>query len=76
MPKTVPALPGLQEGHYPFSQIVEANGFVFLAGQVGDVPGKPGAAATPPPATDPGPHDLPAQEPPPPGEEDETPPPA
>ena len=43
MPKTVPALPGLQEGHYPFSQIVEANGFVFLAGQVGDVPGKPGA---------------------------------
>ena len=26
-----------------YSKVVEANGFVFLAGQVGDVPGKPGA---------------------------------
>lgn len=26
----------------PFSQVVEANGFVFLAGQVGDAPGIPG----------------------------------
>lgn len=43
MPKTVPALPNLAEGRYPFSQIVEANGFVFLAGQVGSVPGTPGA---------------------------------
>ena len=43
MPKTVPVLPGVSEGRYPFSQIVEANGFVFLAGQVGDVPGQPGA---------------------------------
>jgi 2-iminobutanoate/2-iminopropanoate deaminase len=43
MPKTVPQLPGVTPGRYPFSQIVEANGFVFLAGQVGDVPGRPGA---------------------------------
>jgi 2-iminobutanoate/2-iminopropanoate deaminase len=27
----------------PFSQVVEANGFVFLAGQVGDAPGSHGA---------------------------------
>ena len=39
MPKTVPNLPGLEPGDYPFSQVVEANGFVFVAGQVGDVPG-------------------------------------
>ena len=39
MPKTVPALPGIPPGRYPFSQVVEANGFVFLAGQVGDAPG-------------------------------------
>ena len=39
MPKTVPNLPGVEPGPYPFSQIVEANGFVFLAGQVGDAPG-------------------------------------
>jgi 2-iminobutanoate/2-iminopropanoate deaminase len=43
MPKTVPTLPGVTPGRYPFSQIVEANGFVFLAGQVGDVPGQSGA---------------------------------
>ncbi len=43
MPKTVPALPGVTPGRYPFSQIVEANGFVFLAGQVGDIPGQHGA---------------------------------
>ena len=43
MPKTVPNLPGLEPGTYPFSKIVEANGFVFLAGQVGDVPGGHGA---------------------------------
>lgn len=43
MPKVVPQLPGVTAGRYPFSQIVEANGFVFLAGQVGDVPGQPGA---------------------------------
>ena len=45
MPKTVPTLPGVTPGRYPFSQIVEANGFVFLAGQVGDVPGQSGAVA-------------------------------
>ena len=39
MPKHVLNLPGVEPGPYPFSQIVEANGFVFLAGQVGDAPG-------------------------------------
>jgi len=43
MPKHVPNLPGVESGPYPFSQIVEANGFVFLAGQVGDAPGSHGA---------------------------------
>ena len=43
MPKTVPAGPGLEPGSYPFSKVVEANGLVFLAGQVGDVPGGHGA---------------------------------
>ena len=38
MPKTVPDRPGLEPGPYPFSQVVEANGFVFLAGQVGNAP--------------------------------------
>ena len=39
MPKHVPTLPGVDVGPYPFSQVVEANGFVFLAGQVGNAPG-------------------------------------
>ena len=43
MPKTVPELPGIPGGTLPFSKVVEANGFVFLAGQVGDVAGTPGA---------------------------------
>ena len=43
MPKTVPSLPGIEPSAYPFSQVVEANGFVFLAGQVGDAPGGHGA---------------------------------
>ena len=43
MPKTVPQLPGVPPSPYPFSQIVEANGFVFLAGQVGNAPGGHGA---------------------------------
>jgi 2-iminobutanoate/2-iminopropanoate deaminase len=43
MPKTVPNLPGLEPGPYPFSKVVEANGFVFLAGQVGEEPGGHGA---------------------------------
>ena len=43
MPKLVPSLPGITPGPLPFSPVVEANGFVFLAGQVGDVPGTSGA---------------------------------
>jgi len=43
MPKTVPSTPEIVPGRYPFSEVVEANGFVFLAGQVGNVPGVPGA---------------------------------
>jgi 2-iminobutanoate/2-iminopropanoate deaminase len=43
MARHVPMLPGVEPGPSPFSQVVEANGFVFLAGQVGDVPGGHGA---------------------------------
>ena len=43
MPKTIPNLPGVEPGSLPFSKVVEANGFVFLAGQVGDIPGTHGA---------------------------------
>ena len=39
MPKHVHTGEGIVAGSFPFSQVVEANGFVFLAGQVGDVPG-------------------------------------
>ena len=42
MPKTVPNQPGLEPGALPFSKVVEANGFVFLAGQIGDAPGSSG----------------------------------
>ena len=42
MPKQVRTGPGIVAGSLPFSQVVEANGFVFLAGQVGDAPGTPG----------------------------------
>jgi 2-iminobutanoate/2-iminopropanoate deaminase len=42
MPKTVPHGPGLEPGSLPFSKVVEANGFVFLAGQIGDAPGSNG----------------------------------
>ena len=42
MPKTVPSLPGIEPGTLPFSKVVEANGFVFLAGQIGDAPGSQG----------------------------------
>ena len=42
MPKVVPSLPG-EASSLPFSQIVEANGLVFLAGQVGQAPGGGGA---------------------------------
>jgi 2-iminobutanoate/2-iminopropanoate deaminase len=43
MPRSVAAIPGVTPGRYPFSPVVEANGFVFLAGQGGDVPGGHGA---------------------------------
>jgi reactive intermediate/imine deaminase len=43
VPKTVPELPGIPASSLPFSKVVEANGFVFLAGQVGDAPGVHGA---------------------------------
>jgi 2-iminobutanoate/2-iminopropanoate deaminase len=39
MPRTVPEIPGIEPGRLPFSPVVEANGFVFLAGQVGAPPG-------------------------------------
>jgi 2-iminobutanoate/2-iminopropanoate deaminase len=42
MSKRVVTGPGIPASDYPFSQVVEANGFVFLAGQVGDRPGQPG----------------------------------
>ncbi len=42
MPKRVPELPGIESSSLPFSKVVEANGFVFLAGQVGDAPGQSG----------------------------------
>jgi 2-iminobutanoate/2-iminopropanoate deaminase len=43
MPRTVPDLPGIPPSTLPFSKVVEANGFVFLAGQCGDIPGTSGA---------------------------------
>jgi 2-iminobutanoate/2-iminopropanoate deaminase len=43
MPKTVPHLPGIDPGDLPFSQVVEAGGLVFIAGQVGGAPGSHGA---------------------------------
>lgn len=42
MPKKVPELAGIEPSSLPYSQVVEANGFVFLAGQVGDAPGQAG----------------------------------
>jgi 2-iminobutanoate/2-iminopropanoate deaminase len=43
MPKTVPQFPGIDSGDLPISQVVEAGGLVFLAGQVGSAPGTHGA---------------------------------
>lgn len=43
MPRRVITGPDAQPSSLPFSPIVEANGFVFLAGQVGDAPGMTGA---------------------------------
>jgi 2-iminobutanoate/2-iminopropanoate deaminase len=40
MPKHVHTGEGIVAGSLPFSQVIEANGFVFLAGQIGDVPGQ------------------------------------
>jgi 2-iminobutanoate/2-iminopropanoate deaminase len=39
VPKTVPRIAGIEPGGLPFSPVVEANGLVFLAGQVGAPPG-------------------------------------
>jgi 2-iminobutanoate/2-iminopropanoate deaminase len=39
VPKSVPAINGVEPGRLPFSPVVEANGLVFLAGQVGALPG-------------------------------------
>lgn len=36
MPKHVPVLPGIQPSSSAYSQVVEANGLVFVAGTVGD----------------------------------------
>jgi 2-iminobutanoate/2-iminopropanoate deaminase len=41
MTKTIPAIEGVQPGPEAYSQVVEANGLVFLAGQVGSVGGRP-----------------------------------
>jgi 2-iminobutanoate/2-iminopropanoate deaminase len=40
MPKKVHTGEGIVAGQLPFSQVIEANGFVFLAGQIGDAPGQ------------------------------------
>jgi len=45
VPKTVPSNPGIVASNLPFSQVVEANQFVFLAGQVGGAPGTDGPVA-------------------------------
>ena len=42
MPKTIPALPGIEPSSLPFSKVIEVNGLVFVAGQVGDEPGSHG----------------------------------
>lgn len=42
MPKHIHAGPDIVASTNPFSQVVEANGFVFVAGQVGNVPGVSG----------------------------------
>ena len=43
MAKRVITGPDVLSSSLPFSPLVEANGFVFLAGQVGDLPGTVGA---------------------------------
>jgi 2-iminobutanoate/2-iminopropanoate deaminase len=41
MPKVIPVIGGVQPGRESYSQVVEAGGLVFLAGQVGSVGGRP-----------------------------------
>lgn len=41
MPKIIPDIEGVQPGGDSYSQAVEANGLVFLAGQVGSVGSRP-----------------------------------
>lgn len=41
MTKIIPAIEGVQPGGDSYSQVVEANGLVFLAGQVGSVGSRP-----------------------------------
>jgi 2-iminobutanoate/2-iminopropanoate deaminase len=38
MPRSIPPIDGVQPVGHAFSQVVLANGFAFLAGQVGDDP--------------------------------------
>jgi 2-iminobutanoate/2-iminopropanoate deaminase len=45
MPKSVPMLPDEPPSDLPFSKVVEANGFVFITGQIGDAPGSHGPVA-------------------------------
>jgi 2-iminobutanoate/2-iminopropanoate deaminase len=40
VPRSVPNLPDIEASSLPFSQVVEANGLVFVAGQVGSAPGE------------------------------------
>jgi 2-iminobutanoate/2-iminopropanoate deaminase len=42
MPKTVLIGPDAGPSGLPFSKLIEANGFVFVAGQIGDAPGSHG----------------------------------
>jgi len=42
MPKNVLIRPDTGPNALPFSQAIEANGLVFLAGQIGDAPGSDG----------------------------------
>ena len=42
MPRQVHRGPDIVDSGLPFSQVVEANGLVFIAGQVGDAPGTHG----------------------------------
>jgi 2-iminobutanoate/2-iminopropanoate deaminase len=42
MPKHVHSGHGIEPSSSPYSQVIETNGFVFLAGQVGNAPGGQG----------------------------------